>query len=160
MLATSECSLRKLAVRWTESKRKGRSPGTSRPSCFDARKQFGVGVAEDVDGLHGVADDEAGAALALGPGGDEAPKQFVLTAARVLEFVDQQVANAVGDGLRGVDWKFVFAFEHAERDLRDLSEVSSGRLGEDDAEFGGSAAQQSETGADNLPFRAGVSDGS
>ena len=35
---------------------------------FDAREELGVGVAEEVDGLHGVADDEAGAAGTFGPG--------------------------------------------------------------------------------------------
>src|ERR1039458_6063316 len=78
---------------------------------FDAREEFRVGLAEAVDGLHGIANDETGAAFAIGPCGDEAAEQFVLTAAGVLEFVDQQMADSVGDSLRGIDGKFVFALE-------------------------------------------------
>ena len=102
---------------------------------FDARKQFRIGFAKAVDGLHGVADNEAGAALAIGPRGDEAAEQFVLAAAGVLELVDQQVADSVGDGLRGVDGKLVFALENVERDLRDFSKVGSRGLGKDDAKL-------------------------
>ena len=64
----------------------------------DARKEFGIGVAEEIDRLHGIADDEASAALDLGPGGDEAADQLVLAAAGVLKLIDQQMTNAVGDG--------------------------------------------------------------
>ena len=46
--------------------------GISRPSTLYARKKLGIGVAEKIDGLHGIADDEAGAAFALGPRSDEA----------------------------------------------------------------------------------------
>ena len=63
---------------------------------FHARKKFCIGIAEKVDGLHGVADDEAGAAFALGPGCDKVREQLMLAAAGVLKFVDEQVANAVG----------------------------------------------------------------
>ena len=42
------------------------------PNCFDAGKEFGVGVTERIDGLHRIADDEAGAADPLGPCSDEA----------------------------------------------------------------------------------------
>ena len=41
---------------------------------------------------------KTGASRAVGPGGDEAGEQLVLTAACVLKLVDQQVANVVGDG--------------------------------------------------------------
>ena len=67
-----------------------------------ARKKFCIGVAEEVDGLHGVADDEAGAAFALGPGCNKVRQQLMLAAAGVLKFVDEQVANAIGDGLRSI----------------------------------------------------------
>ena len=82
----------------------------------------------------------------------------MLAAAGVLKFVDQQMADSVGDGLRGIDGKFIFAFEHVERDLRDLGKVGRGGLGKDDAKLGSGAAQKSETGANDLPFRVGVPD--
>ena len=48
----------------------------------------------------------------------EAREQLVLAAAGVLEFVDQQVADAVGDSLRCVSRKPVFALENMLRNLR------------------------------------------
>ncbi len=76
--------------------------GNFKPQLLGARKKLGVGIAKEVDGLHGVADDEAGAALALGPGCDEMREQLMLAAAGVLEFVDQQVTNAVGNSERAL----------------------------------------------------------
>ncbi len=105
--------------------------GNLKANGLDARKELGVGVAEEVDGLHGVADHEAGAARALGPGGDEAGEQLVLAAAGVLKLVDEQVADAVGDGERGVGGQAVFAAEHALGDLRDLGEVDRAGFGKD-----------------------------
>ena len=58
--------------------------------------------------------------VAIRPGSDQAGEQLVLTAAGVLEFIDQQVADAVGYGQRGIGGKAVFSFKHASRDLRDL----------------------------------------
>src|SRR5271156_6515523 len=109
---------------------------------FNARKQFGVGLAEAVDGLGRIPDDEAGAALAIGPGGNEAAEQLVLTAAGVLEFIHEKMANSVGDGQSCVRRKSVCALEHAEGNLRHFSEVGSGRFGEDDAKLSGRVAQE------------------
>ena len=82
----------------------------------------------------------------------------MLAATGVLEFVDQQMADSIGDGLCGIDGEFVFALKDAERDLRDLGKVGGGSLGKDDAKLGGSTAQKSEARADDLPFRVGISD--
>ena len=68
--------------------------GDVKPDVFHARKQFGIGIAKEIDGLHGIADHEAGAAFGLGPGGNQAGEQLVLAAAGVLEFVNQQMADA------------------------------------------------------------------
>src|ERR1700722_4714245 len=99
---------------------------------FNARKQFRVGFAEAVNGLHRVADNEAGAALAIGPGGNEAAEQLVLAATGVLEFVDQKMTDSVGDGLSCVRRKSVFTLEHAEGDLPHFRKFSRCRLGKDD----------------------------
>ena len=56
----------------------------------------------------------------------------MLAAAGVLELVDQQVADTVGDSERGVAGKAVFGLEHALRDLRDLNEVHCAGFGKDD----------------------------
>ena len=79
----------------------------------DAREELGVGVAEKVNGLHRIADDEATAAFALGPRDDEAAEEFVLAAAGVLKLVDEEVANAIGDGERGVGGLAVGSAEDA-----------------------------------------------
>ena len=126
--------------------------GDLKAELLDTRKQLCIGVAEEVNGLHGVADDKAGAALALRPCGDEMREQLVLAAARVLKFVDEQMANAVGDGLRGVGGKPVVASEYVERDLRDLDEVGGRGFREDDLQFAGGMAQQREAGAHDVPF--------
>ena len=54
-------AVRKLALSGTKSKSSGSSLRDLQASGFHARKEFGVGVAEEVDRLHGVADHKAGA---------------------------------------------------------------------------------------------------
>ena len=80
----------------------------------------------------------------------------MLAAAGVLELVDEQVANAVGDGQSGVGGLAVFATENALGDLGDFDEVDLGGLGKDDLELRGGVAQKRETGADDLPVVFGV----
>ena len=150
--------MRKLEVRATGSKRSGSAPGISRPG-FGRGEEFGIGIAEEVDGLHGVADDETTAAFALGPGGDEAAEEFVLAAAGVLKLVDEQVVDAVGDGEGGVGGLAVGALEDVEGDLRDFNVVDCAGFGKDDAELAGGVAEQGETGADDLPVFVGVAGG-
>ena len=82
-----------------------------------AREQFGVCIAEEIDGLHGVADDKEGTARGIGPCRDESADEAVLAAAGVLELVNQQVTDSVGDTERGFAGQAVFVFENAKRDL-------------------------------------------
>jgi hypothetical protein len=126
---------------------------------FDARKKFSISVAEEVDGLHGVADHEAGAARPFWPSGDEAGEQLVLAAAGVLKLVDQQVADFVGDGESCVGGKIVFASEHALGNLRYLGEVHCACLCKGDSQFARCLAQQREAGLHDSPFVFGVADG-
>src|SRR5208282_2040305 len=70
------------------------------------------------------------------------------------------MANSVGHGLCSIDGKIIFAPEHVESDLRDFGKVGRGTFSKHDAKFSSGAAQESETGANNLPFRVGISDGS
>ena len=71
--------------------------------------------------------------VAIGPGGDEAGEQLVLAAAGVLEFVDQQVADAVGDGERGVGGQAVVALGGLLGDLRHFNEVHGAGFGKDNS---------------------------
>jgi hypothetical protein len=123
---------------------------------FDAREEFGVGVAKEVDGLHGVADDEATAAFTLRPCGDEAAEELVLAAAGVLKLVDEDVVDAVGDREGGVRGLAVGALEDVKGDLGDFNVVDGSGFSEDYAELAGGVAEQGETGADDLPVFVGV----
>ena len=60
-----------------------------------AQIQTDLGLAEAVDGLHRVADHEQRAPVARLPAGSELGQQFMLAHRGILEFIDQQVANAV-----------------------------------------------------------------
>jgi len=102
--------VRKLEVRATGSKRSGRR-WDFETGFPDAGEELGVCVAEEVNGLHGVADNETTAAFALRPGGDEAAEEFVLAAAGVLKLVDEDVVDAVGDGKSGVGGQAVGTLE-------------------------------------------------
>jgi hypothetical protein len=133
--------------------------GDLKAGFADAGKELGVGVAEEVDGLHGVADDEATAAFAVRPGGDEAAEEFVLAAAGVLELVDEDVVDAFGENLGGVGGGAVGVGEDAEGDLGDFNVVDRAGLGEDDAELGGGVAEEGEAGTDDLPVVVGVMGG-
>ena len=139
-----------------EVKEKRFVAGDFKAHGFNAREELGVGVAEEIDRLHGVADNKAGASSPLGPCGDEAGEQLVLAAAGVLEFVDQKVANAVGDSNRGVRGEIVVALEHALGNLRDLDEVHSSGFGKGDSQLARCPAQQREAGAHNLPVIFGI----
>jgi len=87
----------------------------------DAGEKFGVGVAEEVDGLHGVADGKAGAVGPVGPGSDEVGEELMLATAGVLKLVDEEVTDAVSDGEGGVRGKAVGTAEDAQGDLGYLS---------------------------------------
>ena len=84
-------------------------------------------------------------------------EQLVLAAAGVLEFVDQQVADAVGRQRARLRWAGRLRLcSTLERDLRDLDEVHRASLGEDDVQLAGGVAQQREAGAHDLPFLFGI----
>ena len=122
----------------------------------DAGEELGIGIAEEVDGLHGVADDKTTAAFALGPGGDEAAEKFVLAAAGVLKLVNEDVVDAVGDGEGGVGGKAIGSTKNSKSDLSNFDVVDGADFREYDFELGYGVAEQSETGADDLPVVLGV----
>ena len=144
---------------WNEIQRKGLGIGNFQPHFFHTGKQFRVGIAEKIDGLHGIPDQKAGAAHAVGPGGDQAGEQLVLAAAGVLKLVDKEVMDSVGDSDGGVSGGSVFGLEDALRDLGYLDEVDLRSLGKHHLELRGSVAQHHETGPNDGPVIFAVADG-
>ena len=82
----------------------------------------------------------------------------MLAPAGVLELVDQKVMDAVGKGEGGVGGQTVVTAKDALGDLCDFDEVDRAGFGKDHLELGGGVAQESETGADDLPFVFGVAE--
>ena len=72
-----------------------RRPQRAHAVRLHAQEQAHIGLAEPVNGLHRVADQKQGAAVAVLPAGGQPLEQAHLGRAGVLEFVDQQVADAV-----------------------------------------------------------------
>src|SRR5438445_13379504 len=93
-----------------------------------------LGLAEAVDRLHRVADDEERAPVALVPSGGEPLEQLPLRDRGVLELVDQDVADAVVEREEQVARRLGRA-EGAHGALRELGEVGLAELGEDDLEL-------------------------
>ena len=62
-----------------------------------AEEAFDAGLAEEVDGLLGVADEEEGLGVAV-PGAGEQLDEFVLGGGGVLHLVDEQVAERGAGG--------------------------------------------------------------
>ena len=80
----------------------------------------------------------------------------MLATAGVLELVDEEVMDAVGECDGGVGGVAVFSAEDGLGDLGDLGEVDGGGFCEDDFELGGGVAEQGETGAEDGPVVVGV----
>ena len=79
-------------------------------------EQADLGLAEAVDGLHGIAHGEEAVAVAGLPAGGEAAQQVELGARGVLEFVHQDVAQAVVQGQGQVGGGLVRAQRQAGRE--------------------------------------------
>ena len=80
----------------------------------------------------------------------------MLAAAGVLEFVNEQVADAVSNRESGVRWLVIFVFEHAESNLCDFDKVDHACFRKGDAKMSGGPAKQREAGAHDLPFLFGI----
>jgi hypothetical protein len=126
---------------------------------LDAVEELSFGVAEEVDGLHGIADDEDGAACGIGPRFDERGDEFVLTPAGVLELVDKEVMDIVADGLGGVGGEIVFAAQNTAGDLSDLNEVDGAGFCEYCFQFCRGVAEKEKARANDLPVFFGVASG-
>ncbi len=151
--------MRKFAVKLYGIERESFFLAEFKSSLLHAAEKFGLGIAEKVDGLHRVADDKDGAAGTIGPCRDQRGDEFVLAAAGVLELVDQQVADAIGNDERGFGGQLVFAAEDVPGDLRDFNEVNGASFSEHGLQFASGMAEKSEAGAHDLPVFFGIAGG-
>ena len=118
-------------------------------------EELDLRLAEQIDGLHGIANEEAGAMLAGIPGGKERGDQFVLAARSVLELIDEEMAEVAGN----VDDALRRFLENEERGEVQLGEVHFVVLGEDNVELGNGLAQDCEDMAKGGPLGFGVGGG-
>ena len=83
----------------------------------------------------------------------------MLAAAGVLEFVDQQMSDAIGNSERGFGGELIFAAEDVTGDLRDFDEVNGTSFSEHGLQFARSVPEKSEAGANDLPVFFGITGG-
>jgi len=88
-------------------------PDVADAALADAQEEAHIGLAEAVDRLHRVADDEQRAAVIGHPAARQPFDQGDLARAGILEFVDQQVADAVIERLGEIGRRFVVAQRQA-----------------------------------------------
>ena len=112
-------------------------------------------LAEAVDGLHRVADQEQRAAVILLPARGQSFDQFELRVRGVLELVDQDVLDARVEREQEVG-RLLRRAERAHRGLRHLGEVGLAVLGEHQLQVRGGARQELEDRAERLPLLVGV----
>ena len=115
-------------------------------------EQFGLGVAEEVDGLHGVADHKAGVPLTPAPCAHQPLQQFVLLAARVLKLIHQQMTNAIGSGNGSVARLTIRRGQHGGGSLRHLHKIHRAGFGKQNAQLSRRAAQHDEARAHDAPI--------
>ncbi len=118
---------------------------------------FDAGLAEEVDGLAGVADEEDGLRVAV-PGGGEALDEVVLGGGGVLHLVDEEVLEAGAEGGGEVFGAGVLG-EGVAGEERELGEVALGVGGEDELEFDEGSAEDAEEGFGDEPLVGGVGGG-
>ncbi len=121
-----------------------------------AHKELGICIAEEINGLHGIADHEERAPCSIGPCGYETAKQAVLAAAGILRLVHQQVTNAIGDVDGRVTGLPVAACEYTLRDLRYLDEVDRACFSEGRNQLSDGMAQQGKACPNDCPVFFGV----
>ena len=102
-----------------------------------------LGLTESVDRLHRVTDCEKRAPVTVLPAGGQCFQQAILAAGGVLEFVDQQVLQAVVEGQRKVGGVLRTAQRSACAHL-DLGEVDLTAVPEHQLKFGRRMQQHAE----------------
>ena len=100
-----------------------------------------IGLAEGVDGLHGIADAEGGACSSGSQVAKQTGEQFDLDAVGVLKFIDQNVADSIAQ-LQSEFGGIALLPDGIECALRVLGKVDDGLLGEDKMKMGGGQRQR------------------
>ena len=100
----------------------------------DLQEQSDFGLAEAIDGLHRIADEEERAAVGRLPACGERLEQFVLGDGRVLEFVDKQMLDACAHR-KGQIGRLPTRVQGADGGLCDLGKIDDAGLGEHDPEL-------------------------
>ena len=116
-----------------------------------AQEQAHLGFTKAVDGLHRIAHHKQRAPVIGRPAGGEALQQLVLRERGVLEFIDQDVMDAVVKRQQEVGGR-VFGAQGEQRALRDLDKVGLAAQGEHQLEFGHGARQQAGDGTKRGPL--------
>ena len=128
------------------------SAGGADAMIANVGKELDLRLAEQIDRLHGIANEEAGTVLAGIPGGEESGNQLVLSARRILELVNEQMAEIAGN----VDDALRRFLENEECGEVQLGEVHLIVFSEDHAEFGYGLAQDREDVAKGGPLGFGI----
>jgi hypothetical protein len=121
----------------------------------NVEEQSNLGLAEPVNGLHRIADEEDRPALGLVPSGGELPDEADLAERRVLELVDQNVADTFAQDQREVGRIFGLP-QSGFGGEGDLSEIAGSGPGENERQFGGGDGQQLKQSFENPPLLAVV----
>jgi hypothetical protein len=119
--------------------------GADAPRLRDTQEEADVGLAEAIDRLHRVAHGEQRAAVAgafvTAPAGGKAFQQFNLGRAGVLEFVDQQVADAVVEAQAELAGVHLVA-QRGDGARREFAEIDFAAFAEHQPQFGGGQLHQ------------------
>ena len=106
--------------------------------------------AKAVDGLHGIAYQEKGAAVIGFPAGSQPFEQRVLRRRRILEFVDQDVPDAMIEGQHEIGRLALLSQGPQSCELHG-AEIDPARFGERELEPRGSVGQQVQQCLDDSP---------
>ena len=141
---------RKLAVRRRAVS--GRSP--SWPVAHGVEEALDAGLAEEVDGLLGVADEEDGLGVAVPALGEELD-ELVLAGGGVLHLVDEEVLEAhAGGGGEVVEGRSPSAGRLVRARSSSVKSHSAG-LGEDELQLDEGTAEDAEEGLGDVPLSGG-----
>jgi hypothetical protein len=126
-------------------------PEIADTALADAQEEPDVGLAETVDRLHRIADHEQRPAVIRHPAAGQLFEQPDLARAGVLEFVDQQVADAVIERLRQIGRRLVIAQRQSGAG-GDFDEIDLAGFLEGQPQLAGGQPQQAREAFDGGPL--------
>ena len=124
------------------------------PGEHCADEMLDPGLAEEIDGLAWIADQEDGLGMAV-PGCGEKLEEVVLAGGGVLHLVDQQVLEARAE-LGGEVLGAGFLGEGVASEQAEFGEVALAALGENELKLDQGAAEDAEEGLGNRPLLGGI----